>query len=76
MKKPLVMIGAAVVCLALGAYADGTTLTWNGAAGASWEGANWLEDDGETPSAWVDGANAVFPAAATVSLRDRLLSLT
>ena len=60
------MIGAAVVCLALGAYADGTTLTWNGAAGASWEGANWL--NGETPSAWVDGANAIFPEAATVSL--------
>lgn len=73
MKKPLVMIGAAVVCLALGAYADGTTLTWNGAAGASWEGANWLEDDGETPSAWVDGANAVFPAAATVSLSGQVV---
>lgn len=66
MRKLLVMIGAAVVCLALGAYADGTTLTWNGAAGASWEGANWL--NGETPSAWVDGANAIFPEAATVAL--------
>ena len=66
MKKLLMMICAAAVCLALGAYADGTTLTWNGAAGASWEGANWL--NGETPSAWVDGANAIFPEAATVSL--------
>lgn len=45
----------------------GTTLTWNGADGASWTtGENWL--DGETPSVWVDGANAVFPAAATVTL--------
>ena len=49
------------------AFADGTTLTWNGADGASWTtGENWL--NGETPSAWVDGANAVFPSAATVTL--------
>ena len=48
-------------------FAD-TTLTWNGADGASWEGENWLEADGETPSAWVDGASAVFPSAATVAL--------
>lgn len=67
MRKLFVMIGAAVVCLALGAYADGTTLTWNGAAGASWTtGENWL--NGETPSAWVDGANAEFPGDATIAL--------
>ena len=65
MKKLLMMISAAV-CLALGANADGTTLTWNGTEGASWEGTNWL--NGETPSAWVDGASAVFPSAATVTL--------
>jgi len=61
------------VCLAfamgeafiLQANAD-TTLIWNGVDGAAWEEQNWL--DGETPSAWVDGANAEFPAAATVAL--------
>ena len=51
---------------AFGLLADTRTLTWNGANGASWEGANWL--DGDTPSSWVDGANAVFTAAATVSI--------
>ncbi len=64
-------ISAAAICVAAAlpswADADGKTLTWNGADGASWTtGENWL--DGETPSAWVDGASAVFPSAATVTL--------
>ena len=58
---------AAVICVAVMSSFAGTTLTWNGEDGASWTtGENWL--DGETPSAWVDGANAVFPSAATVTL--------
>lgn len=50
------------------AFADGEDLTWNGSAGASWNGAeqNWL--DGETPSAWVDGGDATFSDAASVTL--------
>ena len=57
---------AACAAVSLPSFA-GTTLTWNGGDGASWTtGENWL--DGETPSAWVDGANAVFPSAATVTL--------
>ena len=60
---------AVAICAASSlAFAD-TMLTWNGEDGASWTiGENWLAADGETPSAWVDGANAVFPIAATVTL--------
>ena len=68
MKHTTVFAAIAVMCVAvaLPSFAD-TTLTWNGADGASWTtGENWL--DGETPSAWVDGASAVFPSAATVTL--------
>ncbi len=54
------VIGSIATC------ADEVSLVWNGADGAPWEGENWL--DGETPSAWVDGANATFNGAATVSL--------
>ena len=62
---------AAAICVVAAspswADADSKTLTWNGADGASWTtGENWL--DGETPSAWVSSANAVFPSAATVTL--------
>ena len=47
------------------AFAD--TYTWNGASGAAWTpGENWL--DGETPSAWTDGASASFGSGAFVSL--------
>lgn len=66
MKTKTVIAAMMAVSFVSVAFADGTTLTWNGADGAAWNGANWL--NGETPSAWVDGANAVFPAAATVSL--------
>ena len=60
------LVAAAICVAAMPSFAD-TTLTWNGADGASWTtGENWL--DGETPSAWVDGASAVFPSAATVTL--------
>lgn len=62
------LVAAAICTAVISSYADGTTLTWNGADGASWKGENWLEADGETPSAWIDGANAVFPSAATVTL--------
>ena len=58
---------AAAVCAAaaMTSFAE-TTLTWNGADGAAWTGENWL--DGETPTNWVDGASAVFPDAATVTI--------
>ena len=61
------MLAVTLCSVTMLALAD-TTLTWNGADGASWKGENWLEADGETPSAWIDGANAVFPNAATVTL--------
>ena len=63
------LVAIIVTCLAAGtASADGTSLTWSGAGGAAWSGTeqNWL--DGETPSAWIDGANATFGGAAYVSL--------
>lgn len=64
--KRTALFATVAICAALPSFAD-TTLTWNGADGASWTtGENWL--DGATPSAWVDGANAVFPGAATVTL--------
>ena len=71
METKMIRAAIAVICVAAAlpswADADGKTLTWNGADGASWTtGENWL--DGETPSAWVDGANTVFPSAATVTL--------
>ena len=56
------------VGLAVGVvFADGS-LTWNGTTGASWNGVeqNWF--DGGTPSAWVDGADATFSGAASVTL--------
>ena len=66
-KTKTVLAAMMAVLFVSVAFADGTTLTWNGADGASWTtGENWL--NGETPSAWVDGANAVFPSAATVTL--------
>lgn len=67
MSMNKLMVVAAVAASVMSARADIKTLTWNGADGAAWTtGENWL--DGETPSAWVDGANAVFPSAATVAL--------
>ncbi|MBP3406856.1 MAG: hypothetical protein J6N18_12200, partial [Kiritimatiellae bacterium] len=69
-KTKTILAAMMAASFALGSLADAKTLTWNGASGASWEGANWL--DGETPSEWVDGANAVFAAAATVSVPDTL----
>ena len=66
MKTKTVLAAMMAVSFVSVAFADGTTLTWNGADGASWNGDNWL--NGETPSAWIDGANAVFPSAATVTL--------
>ena len=60
------MMLLAVVCLVGASFGDVKTLVWNGVDGAKWEEANWL--DGETPSAWVDGANAIFSGTATVSL--------
>ena len=54
-----------VMMAASAAFAD--TYTWNGASGAAWTtGENWL--DGETPSAWTDGASASFGAGAAVAL--------
>jgi len=53
------------------------TLIWTPAApGASWDSAslNWL--DNGTPSAWVPGASAVFPAAASGSLIEIAEDLT
>ena len=71
--KPLSLCSAhvAVICAAattaLPLYADVQTLTWNGTDGAAWTtGENWL--DGETPAAWIEGANASFVADAAVSL--------
>ena len=61
------LVAAAICAVASLPSFAGKTLTWNGEDGASWTmGENWL--DGETLSAWVDGANAVFPSAATVTL--------
>ena len=56
----------AVVGMVETASGDAKTLIWNGEDGARWEDANWL--DGETPSTWIEGANAVFPASAAVLL--------
>ena len=53
--------------MALSAQAE--TLVWNGARGARWNDANWL-DAGNNPVAWQDGADAVFPAGAFVEVRD------
>ena len=49
--------------------AQAETLVWNGARGARWNDANWL-DAGNNPVAWQDGADAVFPAGAFVEVRD------
>ena len=67
-RAALVAVALCVATAPSPSFADGTTLTWNGADGASWKGENWLEADGVTPSVWIDGANAVFPSAATVTL--------
>ena len=67
-RAALVAVALCVATAPSPSFADGTTLTWNGADGASWKGENWLAADGVTPSAWIDGANAVFPSAATVTL--------
>ena len=64
--RKLAFWACSAVIGSLAACADEVSLVWNGADGAPWEGENWL--DGETPSAWVDGANATFNGAATVSL--------
>ena len=61
--KKIACLGAMMAACA--AFAD--TCTWNGADGAAWTtGENWL--DGETPSAWVEGASALFGTDAAVSL--------
>lgn len=66
MKTKTVIAAMMAVSFVSVAFADGTTLTWNGADGASWNGDNWL--NGETPSAWIDGSSVVFPVGATVAL--------
>ena len=47
-------------------HADGTALTWNGSGGDAWNATsgNWL--DGETPTAWVDGASATNPVKQVI----------
>ena len=63
--KRTALFAMAVICAVMPSFAD-TTLTWNGADGASWTtGENWL--DGITPTNWVDGASAVFSGAAWAS---------
>ena len=59
---------ALLTAVVQGAHADGMALTWNGSDGDMWNAAtgNWL--DGETPSAWMDGASATFGSAASIAL--------
>ena len=69
MKKGMLLLIAslaAAICVMEKALAETENLTWNGASGAAWKGSNWL--DGETQSAWVDGADATFSGAASVML--------
>lgn len=61
---------AAMLVAALGMIpairADAGTLVWNGADGDAWNSSGWLS--GGSPATWADGADAQFPAAATVAL--------
>ena len=70
MKKRLFGFIAAVgIAAGMASSAKADTLVWNGARGARWNDANWL-DAGNNPVAWQDGADAVFPAGAFVEVQD------
>ena len=69
MKRVLVCVAAMGIAGGMALSAQAETLMWNGARGARWNDANWL-DAGNNPVAWQDGADAVFPAGAFVEVRD------
>ena len=68
-KRLFVSMAAMGIAGGMAFSANAETLTWNGARGARWNDANWL-DAGNNPVAWQDGADAVFPAGAFVEVHD------
>ena len=69
MRRMVVFMAAMGIAGGMAFSANAETLTWNGARGARWTDANWL-DAGNNPVAWRDGADAVFPAGAFVEVHD------
>ena len=69
MRRTVVFMAAVGIAGGMALSAQAETLVWNGARGARWNDANWL-DAGNNPVAWQDGADAVFPAGAFVEVRD------
>ena len=60
-------LGAALaVALACAGGLQAETLTWTGAESAVWDltAVNWTNESG-VATAWVNGSDALFPAAAT-----------
>ena len=68
-KRLFVSMAAMGIVGGMAFSANAETLTWNGARGARWNDANWL-DAGNNPVAWQDGADAVFPGGAFVEVQD------
>ena len=56
-KRLFVSMAAMGIAGGMAFSANAETLTWNGARGARWNDANWL-DAGNNPAAWQDGADA------------------
>ena len=69
MRRTVVFIAAVGIAAGMASSAKADTLVWNGARGARWNDANWL-DAGNNPIAWQDGADAVFPGGAFVEVQD------
>ena len=69
MKRVFVCVAAMGIAGGMALSAQAEALVWNGARGARWNDANWL-DAGNNPVAWQDGADAVFPAGAFVEVQD------
>ena len=69
MKRVFVCVAAMGIAGGMALSAQAETLVWNGARGARWNDANWL-DAGNNPALWQDGADAVLPAGAFVEVQD------
>ena len=67
MRRTVVFTAAMGIAAGIVLSAKADTLVWNGARGARWNDANWL-DAGNNSVAWQDGADAVFPAGALVEV--------